>query len=342
LPHLEGDVTLADAVIPFSALYNPSPDSANAFPIAGSVAMPNLPNAVLGLSLTAGRNVRVRSSVIDIGGTGTVTLTGTTAAPQLTGGFDATGGTLTYFNRVFRVVEGNVAFAPGQGIVPVLDARATTHVINPDPNLERNVTGSADITLSVTGPVTNLNIALDSDPSYDREQILGLLLNAPAVGATNLFANQPAPGSLAPLAFQGTTSTGGITVGQTAFSLLNAQFTRNLLSPFETSLGGALGLSDINVTFDYTGSIGFSARKLLGRNLYAVYGTTFGYPYRQTFGFELRPTPTTAAQFTFYETIGAVYGYITSPITGAVSRETVSQPITGTSGFSFSLQRFLW
>jgi hypothetical protein len=85
-----------------------------------------------------------------------------------------------------------------------------------------------------------------------------------------------------------------------------------------------------------------SARKLLGKNIYAVYGTTFGYPYRQTFGFELRPTPTTAAQFTFYETIGQVYGYITSPVTGAVSRTTLSQPITGTSGFSFSFQRFFW
>ena len=344
LPRAQGEVSLQDAVIPFSALYNPSAGgSQTEFPLqtAGGTLF-GLPNTALALSFTAGKDVRVRSSVLDIGGAGTVSLGGTLAAPQLTGGFEATDGTLTYFNRVFRIAEGSVSFLPGEGIVPVLDARATTHVINPDPNIERNLTGSADITLSVRGPVTNLSIALDSDPPYDRQQILGLLLNAPAVGATTLFANTPPPGTLAPLAFQGTTATGGITVGQTAFSLLNAQFTRNLLSPFESSLGGALGLSDVNVTLDYTGAVGVSARKLLGKNIYAVYGTTFGYPYRQTFGFELRPTPETAAQFTFYETIGDVYGYITSPVTGAVSRETLSQPITGTSGFSFSLQRFFW
>ena len=340
-----GNASIADAVIPFSALYNPSAGGGDAFALATApTTRSGLPNVAFDLDVGAGRNVRVRSSVMDIGGTGSVHVGGTLESPQISGGFDSTGGTLTYFNTVFRVLDGTVSFQPSLGVVPILDARATAHVINPDPNAQRNLTGSADITLTVRGPVTNLTIALESNPAYDRSQILGLLLSAPAIGATNLFDTPAAPGSPpTPTLSLGTTAPGGgITVAQEAFGVLNAQFTRSLLAPLESAFGGALGLSDINFTFGYTGNVGVSARKLLGRNIYAVYGTTFGYPYRQTFGFELRPTPTTAAQFTFYETVGDVYGYVTSPVTGSVSRETLAQPITGQSGFSFSLQRFFW
>ncbi len=340
LATVSGNVGVDDAVIPFSALYRPSAGG-NAYALSPGTTPAGLPNVAFDLDLSAGRNVRVRSSVIDIGGAGTIHAGGSLAAPELAGSLESTGGTLTYFNTVFRLVEGLVTFVPGDGIVPVLDARASTHVINPDPNLERNLTGTADITLTVKGPVTNLAIGLESDPAYDRQQILGLLLSAPAIGARSLFNVQANPGEPPPLSIAGT-QTGSITVGQTAFAVLNAQFTRNLLAPIENSLGGALGLSNVNVTFDYSGSVGVSARKLLGKNLYAVYGATLGYPYRQSWGFELRPSRSTAAQFTFFQTVGVVYGYYTAPITGAVSRETLNLPITGQSGFSFSLQKFLW
>ena len=171
-------------------------------------------------------------------------------------------------------------FEPPTGPDPILDARATTHVVN-RPNALRNLTGSADITLTVRGPVTNMTIGLDSDPPYDRQQILGLLLSIPAIGGTSLF-NTPGQTPIV------TSGTGGLSVGQEAFGILNAQFTRNLLAPLETNLGGALGLQNLNFTLDYTGAVGISARKLLGKNIYAVYATTFGYPYRQTFGFEVR------------------------------------------------------
>lgn len=323
-----GAVSLQDAAIPFSALYNPAAGgSGDSLTIAtGSTTPSGLPNVAFDLDLTAGRNVRVRSSVMDIGGTGTLHVGGTLTDPRLSGVFDSAGGTLTYFNRVFRVDQGTVTFQPDLGIIPVLDAVATTHVINPDPSPQRNPTGSADITLTVRGPVTNLSIALDSDPPYDRQQILGLLLNVPAIGGTTLF---------------GSTSTPGLSVGQEAFGVLNAQFTRSLLAPLETAFGGALGLSNLNVTFDYTGNVGVSARKILGKTINAVYATTLGYPYRQTFGFEIRPSPSTAAQLTFYETFGAVGpGLLEPAITGGVNRVVVAQPITGTNGFTFTLQRF--
>jgi len=336
---LGGALTLQDAIIPFSALYNPQAGKASADDTAGTTAPPpatpfGLPNVAFDLSLAAGRNVRVRSSVIDIGATGAVQVSGTLAQPLLAGSFSSSGGTITYFNRVFRITDGTVTFEPQLGLIPILDARATTHVVNPDPNALRNLTGSADITLTVRGPVTNMTIGLDSDPPYDRQQILGLLLSIPAIGGTSLF-NTPGQTPIV------TNGNGSLTVGQEAFGVLNAQFTRNLLAPLETNLGGALGLQTLNFTLDYTGAVGVSARKLLGKNIYVVYATTFGYPYRQTFGFEVRPNPSLAAQFTLYQTFGQVdLLQPIQPSNSSINRITAAQPITGQSGFSFTLQRF--
>jgi hypothetical protein len=260
------------------------------------------------------RNVRVRSANVDIGARGSLHVGGSRAAPSLLGTFTSAGGTLTYFNTVFRLIDGTVSFQPDLGVIPNLDARAVTHVLNPDPNTVRNVTGGADVTLGLRGPVTNLSITLTSDPPYAREQILGLLLSAPALGATTLFAQSGQPtlyGSTSPGAPAGTlvprTTNGEFSVAQEAFGVANAQFTRTLLAPIESTVADAVGLTNINVNVDYTGNVGLTARKILGKNVNAIYGTSFGYPYRQTFGFEIKPNDLTAAQMTVFETLGA-YG----------------------------------
>ena len=299
--------------------------------------------------MTAGNNVRVRSGNIDIGGRGELTIAGTLGAPQLTGQFVSTGGTLAYFNRVFRVQSGTVTFSPDQGVIPSLVAVATAHVSNSDPNTLRNPSGTADVRIDVTGQVTNLNIQLTSDPAYDRQQILGLLLGAPAIGATNIFDSQT-PGqqlNVAGLPAGTTTNRNGeFSVGQEAFGLVNAQFTRTLLAPLETAFGDALGLSSFAVNIDYGGGVGLSARKILGKNVNFVYATSFAYPYRQTFGFEIKPNPSTAAQVTVFQTIGAYSfgsagyaGYLLNPLQQVNQRVTAGQPSTGTVGFSVSLQR---
>ncbi len=255
-------------------------------------------------------------------------------------------------NTVFRLLDGTVSFDPNAGLVPTLDAHAITHVIDPDPNAVRNSTGSADITLGLSGPVTNLTIALSSDPSYGRQQILGLLLDAPALGATNLFGET----SQSPT-FYGSTSTTGVapgvattrtqngqlSVAQEAFGIANAQFTRTLLAPIETTFAGALGLSNIDVNVDLTGNVGLSARKPLGKKVNAIYATSFGYPYRQTFGFDYRPSSNVAAQVTVFQTLGA-YGLNSLEPVGYVttlnSRISSAQPSAGSVGFSIGLQRF--
>jgi autotransporter translocation and assembly factor TamB len=355
LPALAGRVALSDATIPFSALLLAAGSSGSGgLGSAAAVSAPTGSDAALALDVSAVRNVRVRSANVDIGARGDLQIEGTRSAPQLTGVFTSTGGTLSYFNTVFRVVDGTVTFKPDLGVIPTLDARASTHVINPDPNTVRNSSGTADITLTVTGPVSNLSIALTSDPSYERQQILGLLLNAPALGAKNLFGDTPgtptllgsnATTQLAPGVAASRNVSGELSVAQEAFGVANAQFTRTLLAPFESTVASAVGLTNFNVNVDYTGNVGVSARKILGKNVDAIYGTTFGYPYRQTFGFNVKGGDSTAGQVTVFQTLGAAglnsltpntYFYTTNP------KLQATQPTAGTAGFSLSLQRLFW
>jgi hypothetical protein len=356
IPKLSGHLALSDATIPFSALLLAAGGATGGAGFDTAAAPPPRPasDVSLALDVSAQRNVRVRSANVDIGARGDLSIAGTRSGPELTGVFTSTGGTLTYFNTVFRLVDGTVTFQPDLGVIPVLAARATTHVINPDPNTVRNVSGTADIALNVTGPVTNLSIALSSDPSYDRQQILGLLLNAPALGAKNLFGDTPGTptllgsnevGQLAPGVAANRNVSGELSVAQEAFGIANAQFTRTLLAPFESTVADAVGLTNLNVNVDYTGSVGLTARKILGKNVDAIYGTTFGYPYRQTFGFDVKASAATVGQVTVFQTLGATglnslspntYLYTTNP------KLQATQPTAGTAGFSLSLQRLFW
>jgi autotransporter translocation and assembly factor TamB len=349
-PLLALDATLKDAIIPFSALLLAGGTSGGPSLDIPSETAPVRPSLALALKVTAGSNVRVRSGNVDVGGRGSLDVAGTLAAPQLTGQFVSTGGTLAYVNRVFRVQSGTVTFTPDQGVIPSLVAVATAHVPNSDPNPARNPSGTADVRIDVSGPVTNLNIQLTSDPAYDRQQILGLLLGAPAIGANSLFDSQTpgqqltAAGSLA--GSSTVNRNGEFSVGQEAFGVVNAQFTRTLLAPFENAFGDALGLSSFALNIDYGGGVGLSARKILGKNVNFIYATSFAYPYRQTFGFDIKPNPSSAIQVTVFQTIG-VYsfgtssygGYLFNPLQPVNQRATAAQPSTGTVGFSLSLQR---
>ena len=347
-PRLGGTVALRDAVIPFAALLL-ADNGSGAF--AAAPAPPPKPqpgDLALDLTIGAANNVRVRSSNVDIGAKGDLHVGGTSRTPKLDGGFDSTGGTLTYFNTVFRILDARVSFFPDAGFIPTLDAKAITHVIDPDPNTVRNLAGSADVTLDLTGPVTNLTIGLSSDPSYDRQQILGLLLSAPALGASifgetagtpTLYGSTTVAGAPAGSAAR---SNGTFSVAQEAFGIANAQFTRTLLAPIETSFAQAVGLSNFNVNVDYTGNVGVTARKVLGKKINAVYGTSFGYPYRQSFGFEIKPNDSTAAQLTVFQTLGATGLTSIAPAafgSGGNFKLQAAQPSSGTTGFSLSLQR---
>ena len=348
---LSGNATLSNATLSFASFVRVAQQSS-------ALAGPPLPLA-FNLQATAGKNVRVRGSGygagLDIGVAGSVKLGGTLAAPTLAGNFDSTGGTLTYFDRAFRVSQGSVRFNPSDGVLPTLHAVATTTVVNPDPDRARNPYGSADITIRADGPISGLKIGLTTNPpGYTQAQILGLI--APFGGFINgigytresmLAQQQPngiVPlGSVSPIPNVGVQQRSTITVGQEAFNLLNAQFTAGLLSPLESTLGQGLGLSSINLTLGYYGNVGVTASRFLGKAVSVVYAVTFGIPQTQSFGLMVVPSPDTSAALNFYVMSGPqkLFEVPTAPV-GYGASYLATEPLVGNSGFSLTYARHFW
>jgi len=354
LATLTGDATLSDSVVPFAAFLKFGGGSA-----PGQSSGPPF-NLGFHLAITAAKNVRVRGGGagifgLDIAGQGSVLLAGTLLQPTLAGQFNSAGGTLTYIDHAFKVRTGTVTFDPVNGVIPDIYAVGTTHVTNPDPNSARNPTGAADITVTVTGPVTSPHIAFQSDPAgYSEQQIIALLLPLGGLVGPIQFSDTGvplAPGQLPGAPPPGTTGllppnvfvqreNGVLTVGQEAFNIFNAQFASGLLAPIENALGTNLGLSDVNLTLDYTGNFGVNFRRLLAKNFYALYGTTLGVPIRQTFGFVYQPNTFTSAQFTMFMQQGPTPLFQSgAQILQTNPRAATGQALQGTNGFTFLYQR---
>lgn len=348
---LSGKVALSNATLPFATFLRAAAGSAE-------ISAPSL-SVAFDLTATAGKNVRVRGSGygagLDLGATGSVHLGGTLASPTLAGTFESTGGTLTYFDRAFRVQEGAVTFNAADGVLPTLHAVAASSVVNPDPDRARNPYGSANVSIRVDGPIQGLRIGLTSNPSgYSRDEILGLI--APFGGFVNgigfsrqsmLARQQPNEitplGALSPIPDVSLQQRSSISVGQEAFNILNAQFTAGLLAPFESTLGQGLGLSSVNLTLGYYGNVGFTATRLLGKAVSAVYAITFGVPQIQSFGLLVQANPVTTATLNFFYQSGPtkLLQLPSSPV-GYNAAYAVAQPLIGNSGFSLSVQRYFW
>ncbi len=347
---LSGDATLSNAALPFATFIKAAQGAA-------SPGLRPLPLA-FDLRATAGKNVRVRGSGygagLDIGASGSVQLGGSLSAPTLDGTFASAGGTLTYFDRAFRVQQGEVRFNAADGVLPTLHAVASSTVVNPDPDRARNPYGSADITITVDGPIEGLKIGLTSNPpGYSRDEILGLIapfggfVNGIAFSRQSMLAPQPSGitplGALSPIPNVNLAQRSTITVGQEAFNILNAQFAASLLGPVESTIGQGLGLSSVNLTLGYYGNVGFTATRLLGKAVSAVYAVTFGIPQVQSFGLMVQPNPVTSATLNFFYQSGPtkLLQLPTSPV-GYNASYTVAQPLIGNSGFSLTVQRYFW
>jgi autotransporter translocation and assembly factor TamB len=348
---LSGHVTLSNASLPFASFLRAATQGHSGHPI-------QLPLA-FDVKASAGKNVRVRGSGygagLDIGATGSVHLAGTLAAPTLDGTIESTGGTLTYFDRAFRVAQGSVRFNAADGVLPTLHAVASANVVNPDPDRARNPYGNAEVTITVEGPIAGLKIGLDANPpGYSRDQILALI--APLGGFVSgisfsrqqlLERQQPAGitplGTLSPIPNVALSQPATITVGQEAFNILNAQFTAGLLAPIETTIGQGLGLSSINLNLGYYGNVGLTATRLLGKAVSAVYAVTFGLPQIHSFGLVVQAGPFTTANLNFfYQTGPTKLVQLPGSLAGYSVGYLVGQPLLGNSGFSLTLQHNFW
>ena len=343
-PLLSGDVTLTNATIPFAAIFRSTSASAEPAPLA--------PIFNLGFDLRVdAKNIHIKSPIIDVGAGGNIVLTGTLRSPRAAGEFTANrGGVFSTYQRLFRIQDATVTFDPNQGIVPNLDLHATAHVENPDPDPARNAIGSADITVAVTGPADAYTIAYSSQPAYSQAQIVALLVDLPVLGSLN-FGRGPLPGTLRGAPGEsdaflppGVTpyTTGATPLQQEAFSLLNTQLTQRLLSPLENAFGGALGLTDLALTLDYGGRVGYTARQQLSRKraVYATIGQVLSYPTRTQIGFASQPDPATTISFTYFQQNGTPY-YSNSIFGNTSTVEIVNgiQPLSDRQGFSFAITR---
>ena len=273
IPQASGEISISNARIPPNAFLTQQ---------SGAQSRPPLPNvAFRGVRIAAGNDVRVQSNNVDIGATGDVALAGTLRAPTLSGSFTSTGGTLSFY-RTFNLEKGEVNFRPSRGVIPDINASATTFIANP----------ATAIRLNVTGPATAMNLKMESQPPYNQEQILGLLVGAQNFGAV-----------------QGIQSTGGpaFNAGQMASNLaigqLNTLFTRNVLQPFSAGLGGALGFTEVQLTTDIQAGLGVRAVKAFGA-VNAIFSQTFGFPRTTSFGLEANPGVCSGLRLIWYNSDG--------------------------------------
>jgi autotransporter translocation and assembly factor TamB len=309
IPTLAGNIAFSKTRLPLAALIPRTPEN-------GETRVP--PTVAFNLNVQAGNDVRVTGPGIDIGARGTVAIGGNLAHPELSGRMTSTDGTLSFY-RTFVLRQATVAFEPADGLIPNVDATATTTITNPD----------TSILLHVTGPATNLNLDLASSPSYDKEQILGLLVNAQAFGAV--------PGVE-------TTGSGGIDAGSIAGGFLSQEFTQNLLQPVGTGIGQALGFQDLALGYDFGNGLSAGARKQLGKNFYASFNQTFGGDERQAIALNYDLPNNGAVALTFYNAGNLTPSVLTTqqlftPASPTNFTLQALEPPAGTSGVVLTYQR---
>lgn len=316
---LGGTTTLSSARIPLNAFLGAS--SKNATKRAP------LNVAFDGLTIAAGNDVRVQSSNVDVGAQGSLTLNGTLAQLAPSGSFLSTGGTISFY-RTFTVERASVAFSSQGGIVPDVNAVATTYV--PDP--------STEIRLHVTGPATNMNLGLASQPGYDRAQILGLLVGAQQFGAVQGVAATGGGG------FSATGAVTSLAAGQ-----LNTLFTRNLLEPLSGALQSTLGFANVQLTSNLAqGQYGASVVKAFGHSLHAIFAQSFGYPQRSSFTLEANPNAGTSIRADLYSQPDISLFPLSRPPSQLPTGETgaaelmLLQPMSGTNGVDLQYVRRFW
>lgn len=314
VPQVSGDVAFSNARIPIDAFLKQR---------SGANPNPRLPNVAFnGVRISAGPDVRVLSRNVDIGTAGDVALGGTLDAPTLNGAFRSTGGSLNFY-RNFDLQYGRVSFDPSSGLVPDINAVATTFVSDP----------ATAIRLHATGPATNMNLELASDPAYSRQQILGILVGAQQFGAVRGVRSSGQSG------FSATSAATNVAFGQ-----LNTIFTRTVLEPFSSSLAGPLGFSEVRITTDIRTGVGITAVKAFGKHVNAIFAQSFGYPKTQSITLEARPNVDTGLRVTAFTSQGPTVLALQQPQPIGMdvmnlNPLTAFTPASGTNGIAFSFQR---
>jgi translocation and assembly module TamB len=113
-------------------------------------------------------NLVVRSRAADLRAGGVLTVEGTTARPVVVGSVESRDGRITFRGRDWSVTTATVRFADPRRLDPFLDVLATSRI------------AEYDVTMQVTGPVSNITVRFSSTPRLSQNDLLSLV----AFGAT--------------------------------------------------------------------------------------------------------------------------------------------------------------
>jgi len=228
-------------------IYGPDVQFVHPTPRPHRIKRPRLPLA-LNLDVTAGDNVQV-TGLVNATGTGTLHASGTLSSPQISGDIVAVRGDMSAFDTVFHLLRGDVAFSPGDGFLPTIQAQAIAY--RPE----------ADVTVTIDGRVDQMHTTIESDPPMSEQAILANILHINEINSA--------------LGGQSGQSLGaGASVGSLAGGLL----TGKLLAAMNYGLERTLHIEEVNLAFNSNGQPTLEVRKNYGKNVYALYRTTLVAP----------------------------------------------------------------
>ncbi len=156
--------------------------SASVPPSTPSAPSPLLSGMRLDIRIITASDLRVVSTYAEqMSITSTLNVRGTAQDPGIVGRLNITNGQLVFFGNTYSVNTGSINFYNPNVIQPILDL-----------SLETNAQG-VDVTLGVTGPVSDLKLTYRSDPPLTFEQIVELLATNTTPSDPTIAAHQPTP-----------------------------------------------------------------------------------------------------------------------------------------------------
>ncbi|MEC9462352.1 MAG: translocation/assembly module TamB domain-containing protein [Pseudomonadota bacterium] len=188
-------------------------------------------SAPIGLDLTISSPAQtfVRGRGIDAELGGTIRLTGTAAAPVVSGAFELRRGRMQILTRRLEITRATITF--GGDLVPLLDLEATT------------TSGDATIVIRLTGLASDPEVSFTSSPALPQDEILAQLIFGQSLSRLS-------PLQIAQLADAAAQLAGGR--GTSLFQ----------------SLRSTLGIDDLDISTDETGGTSISAGKYLNDRTY--------------------------------------------------------------------------
>ncbi|MER0238531.1 translocation/assembly module TamB domain-containing protein [Fulvimarina sp. MAC8] len=184
----------------------------------------------LDITFSAPNQVFVRGRGLDLELGGTIQITGNSADPQITGGFDLIRGRFGILGRRLDFQEGTLTFTGN--LVPTLDL------------LARSDAGEVTVFIAVTGPADDPSFTFSSNPTLPQDEVLARLIF------------QQGTSDLSPLQIA--------QLAEAAASLAGVGGSTGLLE----NLRSQLGVDDLDITTTADGETAVGAGKYINDNIY--------------------------------------------------------------------------